>query len=172
MMAFMKLENNNVWDVVEDGPYVPTKFVNGENIKKPKEEWNDGDRKLISYNHKAMHILFCALSRDLFNKVQQFQNAQEIWHTLEVTYEGTKQVKENKESLLVYKYELFKMKPDESIQTMFDRFNDHCEWTQSYRKDLHTFQASKEDSWIIAKTLSSNQECNSRSKGSFKKKRK
>ena len=39
-------------------------------------------------------------------------------------YEGTSQVKENKVSLLVHKYELFKMKEGEGIQEMFDRFND------------------------------------------------
>ena len=89
MMAFMKLESTNVWDV-EDGRYVPTKVVNGEKINKPKEEWNDDDRRLVSYNYKAMQILFCALSKDQFKKVKQCQNAQEIWHTLEVTYEGTK----------------------------------------------------------------------------------
>ena len=94
--------------------------TNGEKINKPKEEWNDDDRRLVSYNHKHMHILFCAFSRDQFDKMQQYQNAQEIWHALEVTYEGTKQVKENTISLC--KYMLFKMKPNESIQAMLDRF--------------------------------------------------
>ena len=33
-------------------------------------------------------------------------------------------MKENKVSLLIHKYELFKMKEGEGIQEMFDRFND------------------------------------------------
>lgn len=44
---------------------------------------------------------------------------------LEITYEGTSQVKENKISLLVENYELLKMKDGESIQQMFDQFNNN-----------------------------------------------
>ena len=56
--------------------------------------------------------------------MQSCQTAHDIWHTIEFAYEGTSQVKENKASLLVHQYELFKMKPHESIQEMFDCFND------------------------------------------------
>lgn len=35
-------------------------------------------------------------------------NAEDIWDTLEVTDEGTNQVKESKINLLVHKYELLK----------------------------------------------------------------
>jgi hypothetical protein len=38
------------------------------------------------------------------------------------TYEGNKHVREAKENLLVQQYELFKMKEDEDIETMFARF--------------------------------------------------
>ena len=91
---------------------------------KPKDEWSAHDKEMVRYNNKAMHIIFCALSRTQFNKVQQCSTAHEIWGTLEVTYEGTSQVKVNKVSLLINKYELFKMKEGEGIQEMFDRFND------------------------------------------------
>ncbi|GAV91098.1 UBN2 domain-containing protein, partial [Cephalotus follicularis] len=41
---------------------------------------------------------------------------------LEITYEGTNQVKESKISMLVHEYELFMMYNDESISDMFTRF--------------------------------------------------
>jgi hypothetical protein len=41
---------------------------------------------------------------------------------LEVTYEGTNQVKESKISRLVHEYELFCMKSEECISEMFTRF--------------------------------------------------
>ena len=124
MTAFLKSESIDVWKIVSEGPFKAQIEVNGVLIDKPMEEWNEHDKRLESYNHKAVHILFCALSRHQFNKVQSCQTAHDIWHTLEITYEGTSQVKENKASLLVHQYELFKMKPPESIQEMFDRFND------------------------------------------------
>ena len=43
---------------------------------------------------------------------------------LEVTHEGTGRVKDSKISMLVLDYELFKMKPHESIKDMFTRFTD------------------------------------------------
>nr|KYP57650.1 hypothetical protein KK1_003917 [Cajanus cajan] len=45
-----------------------------------------------------------------------------MWDTLAITYDGSLKVKHNKLSLLVRKYELFEMEENESIQTMFGRF--------------------------------------------------
>nr|KYP54685.1 hypothetical protein KK1_000880 [Cajanus cajan]KYP54689.1 hypothetical protein KK1_000884 [Cajanus cajan]KYP54693.1 hypothetical protein KK1_000889 [Cajanus cajan] len=45
-----------------------------------------------------------------------------MWDTLALTYEGSLEVKCKKLSLLVRKYELFEMEENESIQTMFGRF--------------------------------------------------
>ena len=60
----------DIWDVVEEGPYVPTKLVDGRQVKNSKEEWNENDKKRISYNHKAMHGLYCSLSKSQFNNAQ------------------------------------------------------------------------------------------------------
>ena len=40
------------------------------------------------------------------------------------THEGTDQVKETRIGMLIHSYELFKMKFDESISKMFNRFTD------------------------------------------------
>ena len=48
----------------------------------------------------------------------------DIWHTLEVTYEGTSRVKESKINLLVHTYELFRMKLSETIGDIYTRFTD------------------------------------------------
>uniref|UniRef100_A0A151UDK8 UBN2 domain-containing protein n=1 Tax=Cajanus cajan TaxID=3821 RepID=A0A151UDK8_CAJCA len=45
-----------------------------------------------------------------------------MWDTLAITYEGSLEVKRYKLSLLVHKYELLEMDDNESIQTMFGRF--------------------------------------------------
>ena len=106
MRVFRQLENVDILDVVEESPFVPQKLVNGSLTMK---------RGRCHTTTKVMHILYCFLSKSQFNKVQQCSKAQEIWQTLEVAYEGTSQFKENKISLLIYKYELFKMNEDESI---------------------------------------------------------
>ena len=84
---------------------------------------------------------------------------------MEVTYEGMSQVKENKVSLLVHKYELFKMK-GEGIQEMFDRFNDilnglralgntysNSELVRKILRALPKSWASKKDAILEAKDL-------------------
>ena len=45
-----------------------------------------------------------------------------MWDTLEITHVGTTQVKASKVHTLVSKYELFKMKDEESIKDMVQRF--------------------------------------------------
>ena len=51
-------------------------------------------------------------------------SAKKIWDRLEVTHEGTNQVKESKINMLVHNYELFKMKPEGSITQILARFID------------------------------------------------
>jgi len=48
----------------------------------------------------------------------------QIWHTLQVTHEGTNKVKKSKISILVHRFELFKMKENETISEMVTRFTD------------------------------------------------
>nr|KYP37438.1 hypothetical protein KK1_041376 [Cajanus cajan] len=64
----------------------------------------------------------CALTEEEYTKVDSFKSAKQMCDTLAITYEGSLEVKRNKLSLLIRKYELFGMEENESIQTMFGRF--------------------------------------------------
>ena len=77
----------------------------------------------MEINARAMNTLFCALFAEEFNRVSTCKTAKEIWDKLEVTHEGTSQVKELKVNLLIHEYELFSMKSWEPINEMFTRFN-------------------------------------------------
>ncbi|KAG8645564.1 hypothetical protein MANES_10G076205v8 [Manihot esculenta] len=122
MYYFLKSEGVDLWDIVENGPFFPTRFIDGNQEQKPKSEWSELEKRRVALNDKAIHILFCALSRSEYNKVCMKSIAKEIWDALVVTHEGTNQVKENKMESLIYQYELFKMKSDETISQMYDRF--------------------------------------------------
>src|SRR5262249_20058406 len=114
MTIFLKASGYFVWKTIEDGPYVATTT---------EEEWDDTVIKKMSLDSIATNILYCGLSPQEFNRVQLCKNAKEIWEKLEVTYEGTSQVKATKVSLLTHKYELFKMEEGETINDMFTRFS-------------------------------------------------
>ena len=64
------------------------------------------------------------MDRNEYNRISQCKTAKEIWRILEITHEGTTQVKDAKVRILENDYEMFKMKPNESIVEMFTRFTD------------------------------------------------
>ncbi|KAH9781640.1 hypothetical protein KPL71_008548 [Citrus sinensis] len=95
-----------------------------EDIPKPSWEWNDLEKRKTSLNSKAMNALFCALDKKEFHRVSSCESANEIWHKLEVVYEGTNQVKESKISRYTRQYELFQMEQNKSVYSMYTRFTD------------------------------------------------
>ncbi|GKU99723.1 hypothetical protein SLEP1_g12527 [Rubroshorea leprosula] len=124
MKVFMLANVPKVWIVTMKGPYVPMKVVGEREVSKEEVEWNDEDLGNIMINNKAINMLQCALNPTEFHRVSECDTAKEMWDMLEVTHEGTSQVKESKINRLIYMYELFKMKPKESIQDMYTRLND------------------------------------------------
>ncbi|GMI76746.1 hypothetical protein HRI_001343900 [Hibiscus trionum] len=123
MRLFIKSTDFMVWDVVEEGPYIPMRRDGERLVPKIKAEMTDDERRRMQVNDKALHVIFCALGPDIYSKVSSIENAKEVWDTLETTYEGTSDVKETKIGLLNLNYENFKMDPDESVSQMFDRFS-------------------------------------------------
>ncbi|GAV61060.1 UBN2 domain-containing protein, partial [Cephalotus follicularis] len=105
-----------------NGPRIPMRTIEGVESIKPENEYNDNDFRMFQLNSKAKHVLFCAIGPNEFNRISLCGTAKEMWDLLEVTYEGTNQVKESKISMLVHEYELFMMHYDECISDMFTRF--------------------------------------------------
>ncbi|KAH9717278.1 hypothetical protein KPL71_021758 [Citrus sinensis] len=101
-----------------------TKNEVGEDIPKPSRDWNEFEKRKASLNSKAMNALFCALDKKEFHRVSSCESANEIWHKLEVVYEGTNQVKESKISRYTRQYELFQMEQNENVYSMYTRFTD------------------------------------------------
>nr|KYP72938.1 hypothetical protein KK1_005543 [Cajanus cajan] len=119
MIPFFDACHIDIWDVVEQGDYIPLDEA-GKEI--PKARWNEEQKQRFVLNSKARNALMCALFEEKYTKVHSFKSAKQMWDTLALTYEGSLEVKCNKLSLLARKYELFEMEENESIQTMFGRF--------------------------------------------------
>ena len=71
-----------------------------------------------------MSILYCGLNRTEYNRISSCTTSTEIWMRLEVTHEGTDEVKQTRIRTLTRIYENFKMLPDEDIDSFFTRFAD------------------------------------------------
>ena len=122
MRIYLQAVDYHIWRVITKGPHQPTHLVNGIITPKSEEEWDDNDIKQAELNAKAMNLLFCALDPSEFNRISNCISAKEIWDTLEVTHEGTHQVKTTKVNMLIHTYEMFRMEPTESISEMYTRF--------------------------------------------------
>ena len=69
-----------------------------------------------------MNIIQCAIHPDEYSRVSMFSSTKEMWDNLKLIYEGTSEVKVIKANILVHKYELFRMKPEEIISKMIAHF--------------------------------------------------
>ncbi|GKV05126.1 hypothetical protein SLEP1_g17167 [Rubroshorea leprosula] len=124
MKVYMLANEPKAWIVTMKGSYVPIKVVGENEVPKEEVEWHDEDLGKIMINNKAINMIQCALNPMEFHKVFKCNTAKEMWDKLEVTHEGTSQVKESKINRLNHMYKLFNMKPEESIQDMYRRLND------------------------------------------------
>ncbi|KAL4340094.1 hypothetical protein GQ457_08G032300 [Hibiscus cannabinus] len=122
MMLFIQSTDYMIWDVVLDGLFIQVKREGDTLVPKQRHEWNDEERRRVQMNAKAMHIFFCALGPGEYADMSSCSSAKEIWDKLEVTHEGTSEVKETKIGVLNLSYENFKMESDEDIKKMFDRY--------------------------------------------------
>ena len=69
-------------------------------------------------NSRALNVLFSAVINKEFKKISSTETAKEAWTILQITYEGTKTVKDSKLQRLTISFEEIKMEEDES----FDEF--------------------------------------------------
>ncbi|KAI9107962.1 hypothetical protein K1719_020835 [Acacia pycnantha] len=98
-----------LWRVFEKGNYAPTKRGEGGIVvPKTEDEFNDADMKHISLNKKAIPMLQSALGQKEYFRYATFLPQKRCGQTLEIAYEGTYGIKENRintrpPSLIYYK---------------------------------------------------------------------
>ena len=122
MRIFMESIDALIWEAVVNGPYVPMQVVKDEEVVKPRSEWNETERRKAQHDLVAKNIITSALTMDEFFRISQCKSAKEMWEVLEVTHEGTEDVKRSRKHALIQEYELFRMQPEESIADVQKRF--------------------------------------------------
>ncbi|GAV79196.1 zf-CCHC domain-containing protein/DUF4219 domain-containing protein/UBN2 domain-containing protein, partial [Cephalotus follicularis] len=125
MEIYLKSRDFRIWLRVKNGPHVPTKLNDkNELVSKSEDEWDEDDFRKLTIDNKALNILLVSLDKTEYNLVRRCTSAHEVWKFLIVTHEGTEQVKNAKLALLNKDYELFKMQPNESIKNLYNRLLD------------------------------------------------
>ncbi|VFQ82080.1 unnamed protein product [Cuscuta campestris] len=114
------------------------------NKNHPRDQVIDSINRGVSA--KAINMLYCAVNPDDYRKISCCTTAKEMWDKLEVTYEGTDQVREAKIDFLTQEYEMFQMKEGEKIDDMFDRFS-------KIINDLHALKKTYTNKDLVRKIL-------------------
>ncbi|GAV79721.1 zf-CCHC domain-containing protein/UBN2 domain-containing protein [Cephalotus follicularis] len=125
MEIYLKSRDFRNWLSVKNGPHIPTKLNDkNELVSKSEDEWDEDDFRKLTIDNKALNILLVSLDKTEYNLVRRCTSAHEVWKLLILTHEGTEQVKNAKLALLNRDYELFKMQSNESIKNLYNRLVD------------------------------------------------
>ncbi|XP_069155736.1 uncharacterized protein [Solanum lycopersicum] len=95
MHDYLMAEDSELWDIVLDGPFIPImEEKDGEKtslVPKPRQKYDEADRKKIEKDYKAKTLLVCGIGPDEFNRVSACKSAKEFWDCLKTAHEGTEQ---------------------------------------------------------------------------------
>nr|XP_016439587.1 PREDICTED: uncharacterized protein LOC107765451 [Nicotiana tabacum] len=124
MHDFIMAEDCKLWDIICDGPYVPTRVLQELpfSMAKTNKEYTEVDNIAVEKNFHTKNILVYGIGPEEYNRISTCDTAKEICEALQTAHERTTQVKQSKIDMLTTEYELFKMRDGESIQDMHTRF--------------------------------------------------
>ncbi|KAI9165775.1 hypothetical protein LWI28_020156 [Acer negundo] len=100
---------------VEDGYTSPmiTPTGGGEDVLKPKAQWNAQEFEASKWNRKVMHAILCVTDENQYKLIQNTRIAKEAWDILEVAHERTEVVKDSKLKVLQTQFKLLRMDENE-----------------------------------------------------------
>jgi len=109
MNFFVQSTEKGILEAIENGHFIPKTKKDGVFTVKHCSEWTESDSKKAKFEWMAKNIITFALSCYEFFRVSQCESAKEMWDILEVTHEGTNDVKMAKKHALNQEYEMFKL---------------------------------------------------------------
>ena len=115
MRAFLQSLDEKVWQAVKIG------------WTKPKEvsaDWDEAKIKVANFNNRALNALFNVVTNKEFKKISSIETAKEAWTILQITYEGTKAVKDSKLQRLTTSFEEIKIEEDELVDEFYVKLKD------------------------------------------------
>jgi len=76
MKLFLESQDVDLWDMIETGPYKPTKRNQaGVEIDKPKAKWTQEEKATVLLNSKIKFFLTCALRKYEYDKIEEYGTA-------------------------------------------------------------------------------------------------
>lgn len=110
MRVFLESEGQAIWEVVRAPLVLP-------------EVATLASAALLANNNKAKNLLYARLGRQEYDRICNLATAHEIWHTLNTYHEGSSEIKQVRQTVYKREYNKYEMRPGESIDDVFTRFN-------------------------------------------------
>ena len=92
-------------------------------MSKLKSEWSEAEKRKSNLHVKVKNAIIYVVAPKEFKKNSKCTTAKEMWEKLQITFEGTKQVRQTHINMLTEEYELFRMKDGENIESMFEKLS-------------------------------------------------
>lgn len=128
MQVYMNAVDDEIFEIVQNGPYIPFKRITKENEPdiidiNPKEKWSESEKRKVNLDKRAKSILYSSLDDNVFESVVNCYNAKAMSKFSSHASWRTEEVKENKQSILVQKYEMFLHISGEDVSATYERLN-------------------------------------------------
>ncbi|KAI9110102.1 hypothetical protein K1719_019143 [Acacia pycnantha] len=145
--VFVLAMEYGLWQVIENGDYVPTKIVGGNNVPKAEDEFNEDDRRKVTLNSKAILMLHSALSQKEYSHICNQSTAKEMWKALETSYEGTSVVEEEETANICLVAEEEQSENEEEVcdsePSYYELFSEYNELHYEFKKIVKELFASR-----------------------------
>nr|XP_043638037.1 uncharacterized protein LOC122609041 [Erigeron canadensis] len=138
MSLFLESIDQNMPDILTDGPYVPTQTLvvdvvvrdghptipaTVKTIVKDRADWEDEDRRLANLDVRARNFVVQAMPKNIYHSVKMCSTAKKMWGTLTVMFEGCSTSMESTITTLTRRYERFFSLRNKSLTDTHNRFN-------------------------------------------------
>ncbi|XP_059627522.1 leucine-rich repeat protein FLOR 1-like [Cornus florida] len=110
-----EIKSNYVWAEIEKGYKKPTVTKDGVTIEKEESEGTQAENNAQEGNTIALFTLFKSVIQSELARIAYLKIAKEAWDILQLTHEGTNEVKSSKIEVLVFQFENLKMEEDELL---------------------------------------------------------
>jgi len=94
MIDFIQYNSMELINIIKND--IPT-LIDKSGKLFPFESMTEEEKRICQNNAKARHLIMCALSEEEMSKMHAMVNTKEMWDTLAITYEGSKEVEEKEE---------------------------------------------------------------------------
>ncbi|CAM8929550.1 unnamed protein product [Rhodiola kirilowii] len=116
MKAFLKSQDESVWDAIEQGWTHPVATdKEGKISLLAKNKWPYVQRNAEAANSKAMNAIFSGVDGKNFKMISTCEIAKKAWDILQTAHEGTSKVKISRMETVTSKFENLRMQEDETI---------------------------------------------------------